>query len=99
MRLWLLCNQRFYLLAQLKLQGLDLPALHSVFNAIVVRKILCALPVYLRYLTQGHKEMLHLQRVFKTTTPTAEASRCTNMTYEYQLLLMKASDRGRNVTF
>ena len=38
---------------------------NSVFNAIVVSKILYALPVYfgIGYLTQGHKEML--QRVFK----------------------------------
>ena len=39
-----ICNQRLYLLAQLKRQGLELRALHSVFNAIVVSKILYALP-------------------------------------------------------
>ena len=39
------CNQRLYLLAQLKRQWLELRALHSVFNAIVVSKILYALPV------------------------------------------------------
>jgi len=58
------CNQRLYLLAQLKRQGLDLSALDSVFNAIISNKILCALPVYYGYLTQGHKEML--QRIFKS---------------------------------
>jgi len=57
------CNQRLYLLAQLKRQGLDLSALDSVFNAIIANKILYALPVYYGYLTQGHKEML--QRIFK----------------------------------
>jgi len=39
------CNQRLYLLAQLKRQGLDLNALDSVFNAIITNKILYALPV------------------------------------------------------
>jgi len=52
------CNQRLYLLAQLKRQGLDLSALDSVFNAIIASKILYALPVYCGYLTQGHKEMM-----------------------------------------
>ena len=33
------CNQRLYLLAQLKRQGLDLSALDSVFNAIIANKI------------------------------------------------------------
>ena len=59
------CNQRLYLLAQLKHQGLDLRALDSVFNAIIANKILHALPVYYGYLTQGHKEML--QRILKRT--------------------------------
>jgi len=45
-------------------KGLDLSALNSVFNAIIANNILCALPVYCGYLTQGHKEML--QRIFKT---------------------------------
>ena len=39
------CNQRLYLLAQLKRQGLDLSALYSVLNAIIANKILYALPV------------------------------------------------------
>ena len=37
------CNQRLYLLAQLKRQGLDLRALDSVFNAIIANKILHAM--------------------------------------------------------
>ena len=47
------CNQRLYLLAQLKRQGLDLSELDSVFNAIIANKILCASPVYYGYLTRG----------------------------------------------
>jgi len=39
------CNQRLYLLAQLKRQGLDLSAL-DFFNAIIANKILYALPDY-----------------------------------------------------
>jgi len=56
-----ICNQRIYLLAQLKKQGLGISALDSVFKAIVLNKILYALPVYFGYLTEGQRHML--QRV------------------------------------
>ena len=69
--------QRLYMLAHFKRQGLDLRALYFVFNVIVVSEILCASPVYFRYLTQGHLEML--QRVFKT------AYRRGFTLYEYDL--------------
>jgi len=52
------CNQRLYLLAQLKKQGLGISALDSVFKAIVLNKILYALPVYFGYLTGGQRHML-----------------------------------------
>ena len=55
------CNQRFYLLAQLKKQGLGISAVDSVFKPIVLNKILYALPVYFGYLTEGQRQML--QRV------------------------------------
>ena len=55
------CNQRLYLLAQLKKQGLGISALDSVFKAIVLNKILNALPVYFGYLTEDQRHML--QRV------------------------------------
>ena len=60
------CNQRLYLLAQLKRQGLDLSALDSVFNAIIANKILYALPVHYGYLTQGHKEMFQRENFQKS---------------------------------
>ena len=41
------CNQRLYLLAQLKKQGLGISALDLVFKAIVLNEILYALPVFL----------------------------------------------------
>ena len=47
----------------LSVNGLDLSALDSGFNAVISNNILYALPVYCGYLTQGHKEML--QRIFK----------------------------------
>jgi len=71
------CNQRLYLLAQLKRQGLDLSALDSVFYAIIANKILYALPLYYGYLTQSHKEML--QRIFK------KANRRGFTVHEYDL--------------
>ena len=41
-----ICNQRFYLLAQLKKQSLGMSTMDYIFNAIVLNKILYALPVY-----------------------------------------------------
>ena len=55
-----ICNQRLYLLAQLKKQSL-VSTMDYIFNAIVLNKILYALPVNLGYLTEGQKQML--QRV------------------------------------
>jgi len=48
----------FFLLAQLKKQGIGMYALDNVYNAIVLNKILYALPVYFGYLTEAHKDML-----------------------------------------
>ena len=53
-----ICNQRLYLLAQLKKQGLGMSTMDYIFNAIVLNNILYALPVYFRYLTVGQKQML-----------------------------------------
>jgi len=47
-------NKRLYLLAQLE-KGLGISALDSVLKAIVLNKILCALPVYFGYLTEGQR--------------------------------------------
>jgi len=56
-----ICNQRLYLLAQLKKQGLGVSTMDYILNAIVLNRILYALPVYFGYLTEGQKQML--QRV------------------------------------
>jgi len=50
-------------------------ALDSVFNAIVLNKILYALPVYFGYLTEGHKDMLRRVLLIEW------ASHITNMTW------------------
>ena len=55
-----ICNQQLFLLAR---------ALDSVFNAIVVNKILYALPVHFGYLTEGQKDMF--RGVFKKAIVTA----------------------------
>jgi len=39
------CNQRLYLLAQLKKQGLGISTIDLVFKTTVLNKTLCALPV------------------------------------------------------
>jgi len=52
-------------------------ALDSVFNVIVLNKILYALPVYFGYLTEGHKDML--RRVLK------RANRMGFTYYKYDL--------------
>ena len=51
------CNQRLYMLVQLKKQGLGITPIDSVFKAIVL-KILYALPVFFGYLTEGQKRSL-----------------------------------------
>ena len=50
------CIQRLYLLAQLKKQGLGISAIDSMFKAIVLNRILYAVPVYFGYLTEGQKD-------------------------------------------
>jgi len=50
------CNHRLYLLGQLAKQGFGIYALDSVVKAIVVNKILYALPVYFDRRSQGHVE-------------------------------------------
>ena len=57
------CDRRLFFLAQLKKQDLGIYALDSVYNTIVLNKILYALPVYFGYLAEGHKDML--RRVVK----------------------------------
>ena len=52
------CNQRLYLLAQLSKQGLGITAIDYIFQAIVLNKILYALPVYYGYLTERQKHQL-----------------------------------------
>jgi len=47
--------QRFYLLAQLKKQGLGISSLDTIFKAIVLNEILYALLVYYGYLTEGKR--------------------------------------------
>jgi len=41
-----LCSQRMYLLKQLKFQGLDIEQLHIVFTALIVSRVLYALPAW-----------------------------------------------------
>lgn len=48
------CNQRLYLLTQLKKQGLGLSETDIVFKAIVLSKIIYALPMLIGYFTEGH---------------------------------------------
>jgi len=64
------CNQRLYLLAQLKKQGLGISATDCLFKAIVLNKILYALPVFRGHLTDGHKHTLRECRI----EPVVEAS-------------------------
>ena len=44
-------NQRFYLLAQLKKQGLSMPALNAIFQALVMSRIKYALPSFAGFLS------------------------------------------------
>ena len=53
-----LCNQRTYLLTQLKRQGLPLAQLQSVFDAIILSRVLYAAPAWRGYLSAADTECL-----------------------------------------
>ena len=57
-----ICNQRSYLLTKLKRQGLPMAQLKSVFDAIVLSRVLYAAPAWKGYLSAG--EMVNLQQLF-----------------------------------
>ena len=57
-----ICNQRSYLLTQLKRQGLPMKQFQSVFDAIVLSHVLYAAPAWRCYLSAG--EMTSLQQLF-----------------------------------
>jgi hypothetical protein len=52
------CNQRLYLICQLKKQGLPVSGTETVFNALVLGKILYALPMFYNYLTEHNKNQI-----------------------------------------
>jgi hypothetical protein len=52
------CNQRLYLICQLKKQGLPVFGTETVFNALVLGKILYALPMFYNYLTEHNKNQI-----------------------------------------
>jgi len=54
-----MCNQRLYLLTQLRKQGLSTSARENVFLAIVVNRIVYALPVFYGYLTEKDKALIN----------------------------------------
>ena len=61
-----ICNQRSYLLTQLKRQGLPMAQLQSVFDAIVLSRVLYAAPTWRGYLSA--EEMASLQQLFAKAT-------------------------------
>ena len=56
-----ICNQRSYLLTQLKRQGLSMAQLQSVFDVIVLSRVLYAASAWRGYLSAG--EMASLQQL------------------------------------
>ena len=53
-----ICNQRLYLVSQFKKQGLTVAGTEVVFNAIVLSKILYALPVFYSFLSEHNKQQI-----------------------------------------
>ena len=53
-----ICNQRTYLLTQLKRQGLSLAQLQSVFDAIILSRVVYAVPAWRGYLSAADTECL-----------------------------------------
>ena len=52
------CNQRLYLMAQLRKQGLGITTLDTVFQSIIRSNIMNTLSVYFGYLTERQKHQL-----------------------------------------
>jgi len=67
----------------LKKQGLGVSTMDYIFNAIVVNKILYALPVYFGYLTEGRKQML--QRVLNRANRRGVTSHCHDLDIHVRL--------------
>ena len=61
------CNQRLYLLCQLKKQGMSVSCLHIVFDSIVICKILYASPAWFGYVNNDHVNLIHklLSKAFR----------------------------------
>jgi len=60
---------RFYLLAQLKKQGLGISSFDTLFKAIVLNKILHAPTVYYGYLTQEQQGVLQRELQVEASLP------------------------------
>ena len=74
------CNQRLYLLTQLKRQGLGLAETDNVFKAIVLSKITYALPAIFGYLTEC--SIQQITAIFKK----ARKWQLTTCVYDFQSL-------------
>jgi len=61
-------NQRLYLLSQLKLQGLNIQALHTLFTGVIMSKIMYALLAFAGQLTADDKTQdgRHITKSFTT---------------------------------
>lgn len=61
------CNQRLYLLCQLKKQGMSVSCLHIVFDSIVICKILYASPAWFGYVNNDHVNLIQklLSKAFR----------------------------------
>jgi len=51
-------NQRLYLLSQLKLQGLNIQVLHTLFTGLIMSKIMYALPAFAGQLTADDRQRM-----------------------------------------
>ena len=81
-----MCNQRSYLLTQLKRQGLPMAQLQSVFDDIVLSRVLYAAPAWRGYLSAA--EMASLQQLF------AKAKRWNIVASNYEIdVLLDNCDR------
>ena len=61
------CNQRLYLLCQLKKQGMPVSCLHIVLDSIVICKIVYASPAWFGYVNNDHVNLIQklLSKAFR----------------------------------
>ena len=87
-----ICNQRTYLITQLKRQGLPIAQMQKVFSAIILARVLYAAPAWRGYLTSSEINCLqHFLDKAKLWNITASSYNIEDLFDECDIVLFKSS--------